>query len=250
MKDRFGAKNPKSMMCRFHTQTAGSSLTAQEVDNNVIRTTLEALAAVLGGTQSLHTNARDEALALPTEESARLALRTQQVIAYESGVTRAVDPLGGSFYVEELTDRIETEVAEILDRIDALGGATAAIESGFIQNEIARSAYRFQQDVDSGKRIIVGVNRFGSGGKPRDVQGKQPGTHAVDPQAEADQVDSVTRYKQDRDSTGVHSARKRLRDAARRGDNLIPPIIEAVKSQVTLGEISDTLREVFGEYRP
>ncbi|MFQ6675392.1 MAG: methylmalonyl-CoA mutase [Fidelibacterota bacterium] len=248
MKDRFGARNPKAMMCRFHTQTAGSSLAAQEVDNNVVRTTLEALAAVLGGTQSLHTNARDEALALPTEESAQLALRTQQIIAYESGVTRAVDPLGGSFYVEELTDRIEKEAEEIIEKIDAMGGAVTAIEKGFIQDEIARSAYRFQQAVDSGERVIVGVNKFASGHDPSGSTGRGLRTQVIDPRAEAAQVERVIRYRKNRDQAGVRSARRRLRDAAAQGENLMPPIIEAVKSRATLGEISDTLREVFGEH--
>lgn len=217
MKERFGARNPKAMMCRFHTQTAGSTLTAQDVDNNVVRTTLEALAAVLGGTQSLHTNARDEALSLPTEQSAQLALRTQQVIAHESGVTRAVDPLGGSYHVEELTDRIETEAGKIIDQIDSMGGAVAAIEKGFVQDEIAQSAYRFQRAVDNGDRIIVGVNRFASRKDPQSVPGKQAGTHAIDPDAEAAQVKRVTRYKKTgtrplSGPPGTHSGSPQIRE--------------------------------------
>jgi len=242
MRNRFGADNPKSMMCRFHVQTAGSSLTAQQIDNNVVRTAVEALAAVLGGTQSLHTNARDEALALPNEESVQLALRTQQILAYESGVTKAADPLGGSYYVEELTDKIEKDAMEIIQTIDDLGGSLKAIEKGFVQNEITRSAYDFQKRVDSGERIIVGVNKFTTD------ESSEPETQTIDPAAADRQISSVKKFKQGRDNLAVLSSRESLSKAAKNGENLLPHIIHAVKAHVTLGEISDTLREVFGEY--
>jgi len=242
MKKRFGAKNPKSMMCRFHVQTAASSLTAQQINNNVVRTTVEALAAVLGGAQSLHTNARDEALALPSEESVQLALRTQQIIAYESGITNAVDPLGGSCYVEELTNKIEKEVIEIIQNIDNLGGSVKAIEKGFIQNEINRSAYQFQKSVDSGERIIVGLNRLTTD------ESSDPETQTINIEAAEKQIKRVKKFKQLRDNLAVMSSLESLSKSARNGDNLLPQIIQAVKVRVTLGEISDTMREVFGEY--
>ncbi len=243
MRDRFGAKNPRSLMLRFHTQTAGSSLTAQQPDVNIVRTAIEALAAVLGGTQSLHTNSRDEALALPTEDSARLALRTQQIIAYETGVTSAVDPLGGSYYIEELTDSIERGAREYIDRIDAMGGALRAIETGFVQGEIQNSAYEFQRQVESGKRIIVGVNRFRVDG-----EGSVP-TFRLDSAIERDQVERVRQVRASRDSEAVCRALERLEQAARSTDNLLPPILEAADQLATVGEISDRLRTAFGEHR-
>ena len=242
MKERFGAKDPKSMMCRFHVQTAGSSLTAQQVDNNVVRTAVEALAAVLGGTQSLHTNARDEALALPTEDSVQLALRTQQLIAYETGVTENVDPLGGSYYVESLTKCLEEEAEKLIRRIDDLGGAVTAIEKGFIQNEIGRSAYEYQKRIDLGRRSVVGVNRFMA------QDSEIPATLFIDTEAVASQVNRTKAFKSDRDPDDLRAARKTLQEAAAGDDNLMPHIILAAKSGATLGEISDTLRQVFGEY--
>ena len=242
MKNRFGTKNPKSMMCRFHVQTAGSSLTSQQVDNNVVRTALEALAAVLGGTQSLHTNARDEALALPTEESVELALRTQQVIAYESGVTKEPDPLGGSFYIEELTDRMEKEATILMEKIDEMGGAVHAIEQRFIQEEIAQSAYEHQKKIDKKEQIIVGVNRFTSG------ESVLFETQQIDEDAVKKQMKRLKSFKEKRDNNGVKSAINDLNKAAKDNLNLIPSILYAVKNRATLGEISDTLREVFGEY--
>lgn len=242
MKNRFGTKNPKSMMCRFHVQTAGSSLTSQQVDNNVVRTALEALAAVLGGTQSLHTNARDEALALPTEESVELALRTQQVIAYESGVTKEPDPLGGSFYIEELTDRMEKEATILMEKIDEMGGAVHAIEQRFIQEEIAQSAYEHQKKIDKKEQIIVGVNRFTSG------ESVLFETQQIDEDAVKKQMKRLKSFKEKRDNNGVKSAINDLNKAAKDNLNLIPSILYAVKNHATLGEISDTLREVFGEY--
>lgn len=243
MKNRFGTKNPKSMMCRFHVQTAGSSLTSQQVDNNVVRTALEALAAVLGGTQSLHTNARDEALALPTEESVELALRTQQVIAYESGVTKEPDPLGGSFYIEELTDRMEKEATILMEKIDEMGGAVHAIEQRFIQEEIAQSAYEHQKKIDKKEQIIVGVNRFTSG------ESVLFETQQIDEDAVKKQMKRLKSFKEKRDNNGVKSAINDLNKAAKDNLNLIPSILYAVKNRATLGEISDTLREVFGEYQ-
>ncbi|MEN6500314.1 MAG: methylmalonyl-CoA mutase family protein [Rectinema sp.] len=244
MRDRFGAKNPKSWMLRFHTQTGGSTLTAQQPDNNIIRVTLQALAAVLGGTQSLHTNSRDEALALPTEQAVRIALRTQQIIAYESGVAETVDPLAGSYYVESLTDRIEKEVLQYIKRIDDLGGAVKAIEQGYIQQEIQDSAYAWQMDVENGERVIVGLNKF-------QVKENPPqGLLRVDPAVGERQKQKLAALKAGRDQKAVDSALASLRSAARSTDNLMPPILEAVRVYATLGEICGVLREEFGEYRP
>jgi len=244
MKDRFKATNPKAMMCRFHTQTGGSTLTAQQIDNNVVRVTIQALAAALGGTQSLHTNARDEALALPTQDSARLALRTQQIIANESGITDHVDPLAGSEVVEEITDRLETEVWEYLDKVDELGGAVAAIEGNYFQNEIGRSAYHYQQQVETGECTIVGVNRFETD------ENLEPEILALDEEAAQRQLERLTRIRAERDTLEVSAQLKQLDSAARDpGMNLMPHIIDAVKAYCTLGEISDTLRSIFGEYQ-
>ena len=243
MKDRFGAREARSMTCRFHVQTAGSSLTAQSVDNNVVRTTIEAMAAVLGGAQSLHTNARDEALALPSESSARLALRTQQIIAHESGIADTVDPLAGSYFVERLTDQLEDAAQDYLDQIDAMGGAIKAIDAGFQQRQIQEAAYRVQREVEEGERIVVGVNKF------RDDEVHTPDLQTIDPAAEREQVDRVRRLRASRDANAWQGAMDRLRAAADSDENLLPPIIDAVKAKATLGEISDQLRVAFGEHR-
>ena len=243
MKDRFGAKDPKSMMLRFHTQTAGSTLTAQQPDVNVVRVTIEALAAVLGGTQSLHTNGADEALGLPTEESARLALRTQQVIAYESGVTREPDPLGGSYYVEKLTDDIERGARQYIEQIDELGGTLAAIEKGFIQGEIQNAAYAYQQAIERGEAVVVGVNRFQQGDR------HTPPVFRLDPALERQQVERLRDLRSSRAADQVAQSLCDLERAARGSDNLMPKILAACEALATLGEISDTLRKVFGEYR-
>ena len=243
MRERFGAREPRSMMCRFHVQTAGSSLTAQSVDNNVVRTTIEALAAVLGGAQSLHTNARDEALALPTEAAARLALRTQQIIAHESGVAATPDPLGGSYFVERLTDELEAAAGDYLVQIDAMGGALAAIEAGFQQRQIQEAAYRVQREIESGERVVVGVNVY------RDDEVHTPELQRIDPAGEQEQVERVRRLRVERDDADWQATMDRLGEAATVGENLMPPIIEAVKARATLGEISDRLRVAFGEHR-
>ena len=243
MRDRFGATNPKSMMLRFHTQTAGSTLTAQQPDVNVVRVALQAMAAVLGGTQSLHTNSRDEALGLPTEESARLALRTQQIIAHETGVTNTPEPLGGSYYSEELTDRIEKGATEYIARIDAMGGTLSAIERGWIQAEIQNSAYEYQQRVERGQQIVVGVNKFRQEGE------RTHATFRIDPDVERQQVARLQALRTRRANGTAQLRLNELESAARRGDNLMPPILAACESLCTVGEISDRLRRVFGEYR-
>jgi methylmalonyl-CoA mutase N-terminal domain/subunit len=243
MRDRFGARDPKSMMLRFHTQTAGVALTAQQPVNNVARVTLQALAAVLGGTQSLHTNSMDEALALPTEEAVQVALRTQQIIAYESGVADTVDPLAGSYYVEKLTDEIEARSRDYLDRIDALGGALAAIEAGYIQREIQESAYRYQKAVEAQAQIVVGVNRF------QTAEDRKPRLMRVDESAGAAQVERLRQLRAGRDAAAVKRALATLQDAAQAADaNLMPLILDAVEAYATTGEICNVLRRVFGEY--
>ncbi|HEY2915703.1 MAG TPA: methylmalonyl-CoA mutase family protein [Candidatus Limnocylindrales bacterium] len=244
VKDRFGSSNARSMACRFHVQTAGSSLTAQSVDNNVVRTTLQALAAVLGGAQSLHTNARDEALALPTEDSARLALRTQQILAYEAGVTETPDPLGGSWYVESLTNALEAAAADYLAEIDGLGGTLAALEAGFQQRAIQESAYRVQRAVDSGDQVVVGVNRFRDDGTTAG-----PPLQRIDPEGERRQVERVRRVRSERDPAAWEATMARLAEAARGDDNLLPPILEAVNAYATVGEIADCLRATWGVHR-
>ncbi len=244
MKERFGAKNPRSMMLRFHTQTAGCALTAQQPDNNIVRVTLQALAAALGGTQSLHTNSRDEALSLPTEDSVTIALRTQQIIAHESGVASTVDPLAGSYYVESMTNRIEDEALDYIKRIDELGGAVAAIEQGFIQREIQESAYAYQKSVESGDRIVVGVNKF------QVEDEKLPELLKVKPEVEAQQRTQLKELRQQRDNASVQAALQQLGEAAQTDANLMPAIIAAVRTYATLGEICDVLRQVFGEYEP
>jgi methylmalonyl-CoA mutase N-terminal domain/subunit len=245
MKERFGAKSERSCILRFHAQTAGSSLTAQQTDVNVVRTTIEALAAVLGGTQSLHTNGRDEALGLPTEDSALLALRTQQVIAYESGVAAVPDPLGGSYYIEELTDKIEREAMEYIRRVDEMGGAVAAIEAGYQQSQIQNAAYEFQRGVETGTQVIVGVNRFqSSDGADGDVP-----VFRVNPAIERTQVESVVCLRATRDAASWRRSIDELEAAARGSENLMPKIVAAAEASATVGEISDALRRVFGEYR-
>jgi methylmalonyl-CoA mutase N-terminal domain/subunit len=243
VRDRFGARNERSMTCRFHVQTAGSSLTAQSIDNNVVRTTVQALAAVLGGAQSLHTNARDEALALPTEESARLALRTQQILAYESGVTETPDPLAGSYFVETLTNEVEAAAQEYLDEIESLGGTLAAIEAGYQQRQIQESAYREQRRIEAGDKIVVGVNRW------VDDRVAPPSIQRIDPEGERRQVEGVRRVRAERDARAWEAALARLEDYARGEENLLPVIIEAVEAYATLGEISDRLRVAWGEHR-
>jgi len=243
MRERFGAKDDRSCMLRFHTQTAGSTLTAQQPDVNLARTAIEAMAAVLGGTQSLHTNSRDEALGLPTEESARLALRTQQIIAYESGVTNTADPVGGSYYIEELTDRIEQEALEYVERIDAMGGALNAIERGFVQGEIQNAAYEYQRGVESGERVIVGVNRF-----ELEEPGNAP-VFRIDPAIERGQVENVRQLRAARDAALWGRRMAELDGAARSSENLMPRILGAAEASATVGEIADALRAVFGEHR-
>jgi methylmalonyl-CoA mutase N-terminal domain/subunit len=242
MRERFGAKSPKSLMLRFHTQTAGCTLTAQQPQNNVMRVTLQALSAVLGGTQSLHTNSMDEAFSLPSEEAVQIALRTQQVIAHESGVANTADPLGGAFCVERLTDEIERRAQAYIDEIDDMGGAVAAIEQGFIQKEIQESAYAYQQAVESGEQVVVGLNRFQQEeAPPRNLL-------RVDPAVRETQMARLKQLKARRDQAAVTSALERLKACAQGTENLMTPIMEAVTSYATLGEICDTLRSVFGEY--
>ncbi len=243
MKERFGATNPRSMMCRFHVQTAGSSLTAQSIDNNVVRTTIQALSAVLGGAQSLHTNSRDEALALPTEEAARLALRTQQILAYEAGVTETPDPLAGSYFVESLSNELEAAAWAYLDEIESLGGTLAAIERGFQQREIQEAAYRVQRAIDTGDQIVVGVNRF------TDDEVATPPTHRIDPEGERRQIERVRSVRAERSSDAWTSAMETLEATARADGNLMPAILDAVRVYATVGEISDRLRVAWGEHR-
>ncbi len=245
MKRRFGAKDPRSWQLRFHTQTAGSTLTAQQPETNVVRVTLQALAAVLGGTQSLHTNSKDEALALPTEESARLALRTQQIIAYESGVPNSADPLGGSYLVEWLTDRLEEEAQKYLEKIDGLGGAVAAIDAGYVQREIQDAAYRFQKAVETGDQIIVGVNRFRLDQEPPE------GILTLDPALARRQVEKLNAVRARRDGAAVKAALQHLGQAAQElRAPLMEPMLEAVEAYASLGEIVEVLTSQFGRYRP
>ena len=243
MKERFGAKNKKSMMLRFHTQTAGCTLTAQQPDNNIIRVTIQALSAVLGGTQSLHTNSRDEALALPAQDSVRIALRTQQIVAYESGVTETVDPLAGSYYIESLTNEIEREALDYIEKIDNLGGVTAAIEKGFIQQEIQNSAYKYQKNIEEGSRIVVGVNKF------KIKEGAPKGLLRVNPKVGRRQVEKLNKLKSERNNEKVKDSLEQLKKTAGTSKNLMPIILDCVRSYATLGEICDVLRNVFGEYR-
>ncbi|MGI5901149.1 MAG: acyl-CoA mutase large subunit family protein [Desulfitobacteriia bacterium] len=243
MRERFKAKNPRSWTLRFHTQTGGSTLTAQQPDNNIARVTIQTLAAVLGGTQSLHTNSKDEALALPTEDSVRIALRTQQIVAYESGVCETVDALGGSYYVESLTKQIQEIAEEYIAKIDEMGGAVAAIEKGYIQKEIAESSYAYQKEVEAGKKIVVGMNKF-------QIE-EEPATDLlrVDPAVEELQIKKLKELKSSRDNLAVQTKLDALREAAKTDDNLVPYILDAARTYATEGEICNVLREVFGEYK-
>jgi methylmalonyl-CoA mutase N-terminal domain/subunit len=245
MKERFNAKNPRSWWLRFHTQTAGCSLTAQQPETNIIRTTIQALAAVLGGTQSLHTNSMDEALALPSEKAVTIALRTQQILAYESGVTNTIDPLGGSYFIETLTNQLEEEAYKYFDKIEALGGVIPAIEKGFFQREIANSAYRYQKEIDEGKRIIVGVNKY----QLEDERIEIP-ILKMDPEGERKQIARLTKLRRERDNKRVRETLDELRKAAEQeNENIMPYVLAAAKAYATLGEICGVLREVFGEYK-
>jgi methylmalonyl-CoA mutase N-terminal domain/subunit len=243
MKERFGATNPRAQQLRFHTQTAGSTLTAQQPDNNIVRVAVQALSAVLGGTQSLHTNGRDEALALPTEDAARIALRTQQIIGFESGVANTVDPFAGSYHIEKLTNEIEAGARDLIARIDGVGGTLKAIEAGYIQRQVQDSAYKAQLAIDAGEAVVVGVNRY----QTDDASTIE--VFQVDPELEAQQVQRTRRVRESRDQGRWRAALDQVARAARSTDNLVPAIVAAVESQATVGEIADTLRGVFGEYR-
>jgi methylmalonyl-CoA mutase N-terminal domain/subunit len=243
MRERFNARDPSSLMLRFHTQTAGSSLTAQQPEVNVVRTTIQALAAVLGGTQSLHTNSMDEALALPTEAAARVALRTQQVIAYESGIADTADPLAGSYAIEQLTEEIESRANDYLKKIDAMGGMLRAIETGYVQREIQEAAYRYQRAIESQEEIVVGVNKF------QVEEEQRPPTLRIDPQWETAQVERVHGVRARRNTELTDNCLSRLERAASGNDNLVPHILECVEAYATVGEISNRLRRVWGEYR-
>jgi methylmalonyl-CoA mutase N-terminal domain/subunit len=246
MRDRFGATNPRAQQLRFHAQTAGSTLTAQQPDNNIVRVALQALAAVLGGAQSLHCNSRDEALSLPTEDSVTIALRTQQIILHESGVANTVDPVGGAYAVEALTDRIEREAADLIASIDAKGGALRAIESQYIQRQIQETAYRTQREIDSGEAVVVGMNRFTDADAERVAVAD---VFRIDPESERQQIERVRAVRSSRSEQAWRGALAGVEQAARDGSNLVPPIIAAVEAHATLGEIADTLRRVFGEYQ-
>jgi methylmalonyl-CoA mutase N-terminal domain/subunit len=243
MKERFETKDPRSMMLRFHSQTAGSTLTAQQLDNNIVRVTIQALAAVLGGTQSLHTNSRDEALSLPTEESVRIALRTQQIIAHESGVTNTIDPLAGSYFVEALTNQIENEAEEYIKKIDAIGGMVSAIESGYVQTEIQNSAYKFEKELEAGNKIVVGVNKF------QVKEETQKEFLKINMNVQEEQIKFLHKVKAERSNLEVESKLKELENAAIGSQNLMPFILSAVKNYASVGEICNTLRRVFGEYK-
>lgn len=242
MKERYGAKKPKSLQLRFHTQVAGSTLTAQQPDNNIVRVTIQALAAVLGGTQSLHTNAKDEALALPTEDSARIALRTQQIIANESGVTDTVDPLGGSYFIENLTDELEEYVFDYIRKIDDMGGAVSAVEQGYMQREIHQAAYETQKKIESGEEVVVGMNRFKLEDEPK------PELHRIDPELQRKQIEKLETLRTTRDQHRVSARLEELRSGAKGTSNLMPLIINCVRDYCTVGEICGILREEFGEY--
>ena len=244
MDERFGAENPKSKQLKFHTQTGGSTLTAQQIENNVVRVGYQALAAVLGGTQSLHTNGKDEALSLPTEQSVRTALRTQQILAHESGVADTIDPLAGSYYVESLTDEVEAEARDIIDDIDDRGGMLRAVDAGYVQQEIQDVAFDRQQEIESGERIIVGVNEFEVDEEP------EMDLESVDEENEQRQIDRLAEIKADRDEAAVEDALDAVADAAAGDDNVLPPVIEAVKAYATVQEICDVFRDAFGEYQP
>lgn len=243
MKDRFGAKDARSMMLRFHTQTAGSTLTAQQVENNIVRVTVQTLAAVMGGTQSLHTNSRDEALALPTEQSVMVALRTQQIVAHESGVANTIDPLAGSYYVEQMTDQIEKDALEYIAKIDSMGGMIEAIEAGYVQTQIQNAAYKYEQELEAGKRIVVGVNKF-------QIEEEEPkGLLKIDMSTQEEQIKFLNSVRAKRNNDEVNKKLAELKTAAQGTDNLMPYILAAVKEYASVGEICNTMRSVFGEYK-
>ena len=242
MKDRFGVTEPKAQLCRFHTQTGGSTLTAQQIDNNIVRTTIQAMSSVLGGTQSLHTNSKDEALALPTDDSVKLALRTQQLIAFESGITEHPDPFGGSYVVEELTDNLFNEAQELISKIDGMGGSVKAIENGWIQNEIANSAYEYQKSVDEKEKTVIGVNKF------VEKESVKPELLKIDQKATKKQIQKLIKFKKSRDNSIIESELTKLKNIAERDENVFPQVIRCVQNNCTLGEISNILRGVFGEY--
>jgi methylmalonyl-CoA mutase N-terminal domain/subunit len=244
MKERFGAEDPRSWLLRTHVQTGGATLTAQQPENNIVRAAIQALASTLGGIQSLALSCYDEALAIPTEHAQRMALRTQQIVAHETGITDTIDPLGGSYYVESLTNEIEAKAQELLDRVEDMGGAVAAIESGYMQQEIQEAAVRQQREIESGERVVVGVNRFKSAEEP------EPTIFRVNTEVSRAQVERVRKLRGERDGDAVAASLARLNERARGDDNLMPALIDAVKSYATLGEICGELRTVFGEYRP
>jgi len=243
MKERFGVTHEKALVCRFHVQTGGSTLTASQIDNNVVRTTIQAMSAILGGTQSLHTNSKDEALALPTDDSVRLALRTQQIIAHESGIPQHPDPFGGSYVVEALTEELANDAFSLIEKIDELGGTISAIEQGWIQNEISNSAYSYQKDVDSGKQVIVGVNKFNT------EESSDPDILTIDPNETQKQVDGLKAFKASRNNDLVQAKLSSLKAGATGTDNVMPHLIDCVKNGCTLGEVADVLRLVAGEYK-
>jgi methylmalonyl-CoA mutase N-terminal domain/subunit len=242
MRDRFGATNPKAQALRFHAQTGGSTLTAQQPENNIVRVAVQALSAVAGGAQSIHTNSFDEALALPTEHAARIALRTQQLLAHEAGGTDTADPLGGSYFVESLTDELEERARELISRVDEVGGAVAAVEQGFVQGEIEDAAYRYAQEVESGERVIVGVNRY------EEAEAEQIELQQIDPEAERRQHERTARVRAERDAGEAEAAQARVREAAKGTENLLPPLREALRARCTIGEICNVLRDEFGMY--
>jgi methylmalonyl-CoA mutase N-terminal domain/subunit len=231
------------MMLRFHSQTAGSTLTAQQVENNIVRVTIQALAAVLGGTQSLHTNSKDEALALPTEASVMTALRTQQIIAYESGITNTIDPLAGSYYIEALTDKLEKEASVYIEKIDAMGGMVAAIEKGFVQKEIQDASYNFEKEIENGEKVIVGLNKF------KIDEDRKPELLKIDFKTQEEQINSLKKIKAERNNSNVKITLAALKEAVKGDGNIMPKILDAVRTYASVGEICNTMREVFGEYR-
>jgi methylmalonyl-CoA mutase N-terminal domain/subunit len=242
MRDRFGATNPRAQALRFHAQTGGSTLTAQQPENNVVRVAVQALSAVCGGAQSIHTNSFDEALALPTERAARIALRTQQLLAHEAGGTDTADPLGGAYFIEALTNELEAEARELIERVDELGGAVAAVEQGFVQREIEDAAFRYSEQVESGERVIVGVNRYEEE-EPEPIE-----LLRIDPEAERRQLERTARVRADRDAAAAEAALAQVREAARGTDNLLPPLREALRARCTIGELCNVLRDEFGMY--
>jgi methylmalonyl-CoA mutase N-terminal domain/subunit len=242
MRERFGVENPKAQALRFHAQTGGSTLTAQQPENNVARVTVQALSAVCGGAQSIHTNAFDEALALPSERSARIALRTQQILAHEAGGTDTADPLGGSFFIEDLTNELEQSASELIERVDELGGAVAAIEQGFVQQEIEQAAFAYTQQVEAGERVIVGVNRYA------DPESESIELHRLDPEAERRQLERTARLRAERNADDAAAALERVRETAHGEANLLPPMREALRARCTIGEICNVLRNEFGMY--